>query len=471
LLPSFRPALGTGAGTFSLVSSPNTRRIAAGGLLALLTLVAIPARRSLSEAPTTLLGLHPEPVLLGAAALVAALAASAGAWRCALRSTGAEIRFREAWGCYGIGSLANALLPARLGEAVRVGLFAARLPGEDRRWVSGGACVVVATARGGVYALTCTAATAFGVLPGWTIAGPVTVAVATVTAIAVVRRRGRGSLARLRLERALAPGSATALLCWLAVAAAARLTGAASILHGLGVESPLRAALVGLTAMAVAGTIPLAPGAAGVASAAMAVVLARTGVPPGTAVAAAVAFHSVETLASVVFGSSGWLAMRSADGAELPFYVRATRKQWRGEIPALPGEGAASLRRSFRARAGRAPRRGGDPGCGASTGSVDLGTNRHAFVTRECQALRSERHDLGLAASDSACPSALVLRGELELVADAVARLDVRVRGVGPVELLAELLDEDVDRSVAMRLPAPPQALEELVAGDHTPLL
>src|SRR5262249_44893479 len=44
----------------------------------------------------------------------------------------------------------------------------------------------------------------------------------------------------------------------------------------------------------------------------------------------------------------------------------------------------------------------------------------------------------------------------LELVADAVARLDEGVLRAGQVELLAQLLDEDVHRSVAMGLaPAP----------------
>jgi len=40
-----------------------------------------------------------------------------------------------------------------------------------------------------------------------------------------------------------------------------------------------------------------------------------------------------------------------------------------------------------------------------------------------------------------------------------------------PVDLLAELADEDVDRSVAMRRATSPDTLEKLVAREHTALL
>jgi hypothetical protein len=55
----------------------------------------------------------------------------------------------------------------------------------------------------------------------------------------------------------------------------------------------------------------------------------------------------------------------------------------------------------------------------------------------------------------------------LELVADAVARLDERVARGAPIDLLAQLANEHVDGSVAMRRPAAPDALEELVAREH----
>src|SRR5256885_12379497 len=58
------------------------------------------------------------------------------------------------------------------------------------------------------------------------------------------------------------------------------------------------------------------------------------------------------------------------------------------------------------------------------------------------------------------------LSHRLQPVADAVPRLDERVRGCRPVDLLAEATDEDVYRPVAMRLAAAPQLLQQLVARD-----
>ena len=54
----------------------------------------------------------------------------------------------------------------------------------------------------------------------------------------------------------------------------------------------------------------------------------------------------------------------------------------------------------------------------------------------------------------------------LELVADAEARVDERVRRRDPVDLLPQPADEDVDRAVAVGLAAAPDLLQQLVAGD-----
>src|SRR2546421_3200385 len=59
-----------------------------------------------------------------------------------------------------------------------------------------------------------------------------------------------------------------------------------------------------------------------------------------------------------------------------------------------------------------------------------------------------------------------LLRDRVQLVADAVARLDERVPRRAAVDLLPHLADEDVDGPVAMRLATAPHALEELVARD-----
>src|SRR5262249_12763255 len=62
----------------------------------------------------------------------------------------------------------------------------------------------------------------------------------------------------------------------------------------------------------------------------------------------------------------------------------------------------------------------------------------------------------------------LALRNRLERVPDAVARLDERVPGRAPVDLVAQLAHEDVHRPVTVPLAAAPDALPQLVAGDHS---
>jgi hypothetical protein len=179
---------------------------------------------------------------------------------------------------------------------VRVGLFARRLDHGNRTLVSAGACLAVAGARAAVYALLCAAGAAAGLLPGWLLAAPLALALAAVCC--------RSRLSRL--------GLTLPLFAWVTLSALTRLAGAAAVLQALDVDNPLGSAFVGLTALAAASALPIAPGGVGLAGAGMAVALQQSGVSGSSAVAAAVAFHAVETLASVVFGSSGWVALRTA---------------------------------------------------------------------------------------------------------------------------------------------------------------
>src|SRR4029079_14696036 len=54
----------------------------------------------------------------------------------------------------------------------------------------------------------------------------------------------------------------------------------------------------------------------------------------------------------------------------------------------------------------------------------------------------------------------------LELVTDAVARLDERMPRRPAIDLVAQASDEDIDRTVPMRLPSPPELLLQFVARD-----
>lgn len=277
-----------------------------------MALAIVLAHGPATAAAARLHSLRPVPLALAAAALLLTLVASAEAWRRALAATGARIRFREAWGCYGAGSLANTFLPAKLGEGVRIGMFASRLSRLDRRWVSGGASLAVGAARAAVYALTCAAAAAGGILPGWALAAPVVVAAGTAVLVATLRGLPRGRLAGFGLVGTMSCADGAALVGWVALSAAARLAGGALVLTALDVPRPVASALVGLTALAVASAVPIAPGGVGVAGAGMALALTHTGVPSSSAIAAALAFHGLETLVGLAFGSSGWIALRSA---------------------------------------------------------------------------------------------------------------------------------------------------------------
>ena len=99
------------------------------------------------------------------------------------------------------------------------------------------------------------------------------------------------------------------LLGCVSVGALARLLLATAVLDALSVPHPLAAAVVGIGALALGNALPLAPGAAGVPAAAMAMGLSRSGIHTGSAVAAAISFH-VETAAAIVFAAVGWLVMR-----------------------------------------------------------------------------------------------------------------------------------------------------------------
>src|SRR5581483_12040912 len=84
---------------------------------------------------------------------------------------------------------------------------------------------------------------------------------------------------------------------------------------------------------------------------------------------------------------------------------------------------------------------------------------------RSCSGTRRRRRLRRAAASSSDS----LLRLGLELVADAEARVDERVARRRAVDLLAQPPHEDIDRAIAVRLPATPHLLQELVAGHDAP--
>src|SRR5581483_8080677 len=274
----------------------RSRSVFAAGAAASLVASWLLLRGSLGRAVAQLAHARPLSLVIASACLVAMIAASALGWRSALRSSGAVLGVRHAVACYGIGSLANTVLPAKIGEGVRVGLFARRLPEPNRARLAATTWMHVAASRAAATAAVLAVGTGVAGLPAWAPELPALGAIALAV--------GARAFGRLPPPRRLAVPAT-----WLLVASSARLAALVAVLQALSVADPLGPAFVSLAALGVASSLPLAPGSAGLAAVAMAVSVRHTGVDPGTAAAAAIAFHALETLASVGFGAAGAVAL------------------------------------------------------------------------------------------------------------------------------------------------------------------
>jgi uncharacterized membrane protein YbhN (UPF0104 family) len=96
---------------------------------------------------------------------------------------------------------------------------------------------------------------------------------------------------------------------WALAGAAAKVVAATAVVAALGIDNPLRAALVLVPAVELAAVLPLTPGNVGIASAAVAFALGSQGVDSKTALSAGIAFGGVELLTGMVVGLSGALAL------------------------------------------------------------------------------------------------------------------------------------------------------------------
>jgi uncharacterized membrane protein YbhN (UPF0104 family) len=278
---------------------------------ALLAAAAVVAREPLSSAWHELAGGRRLPLVVaaGCAPLVPAL--TAAAWRSVLASCGAPVDVRQAWWCYGAGSLANTFLPGRMGDALRIELFSHRLRHPRRRWLACGVATSVGAAQSVVLGLVLGAGSVAGALPLWAAAPSLALpAVMLAGGRLALLRHPNGRVACLATASRLSPASWARLLAWIWASAMARLLVIASVLDALGVPHPVETAVIASCGLALGNSVPLAPGGAGVAAAAMAVALGQTGLHASTAVAAAFAFHAFETGAGLAFGVSGWLALK-----------------------------------------------------------------------------------------------------------------------------------------------------------------
>ncbi len=243
---------------------------------------------------------------------LASLLATSFAWRATLALCGGELSRADAAARYGVGSLVNGLAPARIGEAVRLGLFTCALDGEDRGWRMGSAFSVITALRALVFALVVVAAAAVGAVPLW----PVLVLAGLAAAAGTVAFAARELVPRTHVAhlfdafRSLGrePSKAAGIAGRLALSTCVRFVGAAAIAAALGVRSPLTAALIIVPTLDLAGLIPLS-GNVGITSGAVAIALQQHGVGLSQALVTGLAFHAVETGAGISFGAAGVLLL------------------------------------------------------------------------------------------------------------------------------------------------------------------
>jgi uncharacterized membrane protein YbhN (UPF0104 family) len=247
----------------------RTIALAAFGMATLAVLVLSPQlfQRQVLDALAALEDAHTGWLWVAAAAFGAGLVLSGCAWRAATHLPDRV----DACARYGVGSLVNSLAPAHAGDAVRLALFAKASP-DSRLLTAGKALAGVGVAR-----LLCT-----GVL-----------LLATLKPVALLLLFVVPVLGRVP--------------AWVTAATVARVGAAAAVAAAVGIPSPLLIALLVVPAIDLAGLIPITPGNIGLKSGAIALALQAQGVDVTTALSTGIAFHAVETLVGISFGSASSL--------------------------------------------------------------------------------------------------------------------------------------------------------------------
>ena len=298
-------------------SIPGGRRtlVVAGIVCVVLLAVAATPQLLGSDVRRAFGGLeHARPVWLRAAAagFLGALLCNAWVWRSAIRLCGGQIDRGRAVACYGVGSLVNTALPARVGDAARIALFSRSFGGaRDRYWTTGGVFGAIGAARALVLAVLVVVGAALGALPLW----PVLVLGGLAGVAVGVAWFARGRSARRHVAHALdafralgqSPGGGVRIVAWVAAATVARVGGAAAIAAALGVSDPVLAALIIVPTLDLTTVIPLTPGNIGIGTGTVAVALQARGVDLTKALTTGIALQAIETAVSIVVGAGGAL--------------------------------------------------------------------------------------------------------------------------------------------------------------------
>src|SRR5205823_2810247 len=171
---------------------------------------------------------------------------------------------------YGAGSLVNTFVPARAGDAVRIGLFSRVVPRRHRVLATGGAFALLGAARALVLGVLVVAGALAGAMPLW----PLLLALGLAIAAVAVALAGRGHEAHSRFAHVLdafrelgrQPAGGARIVAWIAFATLGRLAAATAVGYSLDIRYPLEAAVVVVPALDLAGLLPLLPGNIGITS-------------------------------------------------------------------------------------------------------------------------------------------------------------------------------------------------------------
>ena len=267
--------------------------------------------RHVSAGIAALAGANSNWLALSVLGFLAAFGCTVGAWRAALAAAGGPVGARDAAARLGLGSLVNSFAPAKIGDALKIALLARVIDAPGRLWTTSGVYAALAAARALALAGLLVAASATGALPLWPVFALCgAVALLAVAAAVFPRWRRDARIMRLldgfaALERS--PRAAARVLAWTAAMVTARLGATVAVTMALGLPHPLLAALVVLSALDLAGVVPLTPGSFGVGSGAVAVVLASRGIGTADALGVGIAMQAVETLVSIGVGTAGAL--------------------------------------------------------------------------------------------------------------------------------------------------------------------
>ena len=226
-----------------------------------------------------------------------------------------RVRFRTTLGAF-VGAIgANAVLPARVGEALRVGVVRRHVPGSNVLTIAG--TIVLETAievvfGAAILATVLLAGRSFGAglgVPPLALGAIGCVALAAIVLGVAFRRRTRALLGRMATGFAIvrSPRAFVArVLSWKLVSWSFRLASVYAFLLAFHVPAAPWTALVVVAAQNTAATVPLLPGNAGTQQAAIGVALA------GSASTAAllgfgVGMQAATAIADIVLGAAALL--------------------------------------------------------------------------------------------------------------------------------------------------------------------